>query len=57
MSALDQKVADMDARIREILYVIPNIIDPSVPLGPLVGAALALRKALRVPLYAKGSPY
>ena len=24
----------MDARIREILYVIPNIIDPSVPIGP-----------------------
>ncbi len=33
-AALDQKVADMDARIREILYVIPNIIDPSVPIGP-----------------------
>ena len=24
----------MDARIREIMYVIPNIIDPSVPIGP-----------------------
>ena len=33
-AALDQKVADIDARIREILYVIPNIIDPSVPIGP-----------------------
>ena len=31
---LDQSVSQMDARIREIMYVIPNIIDPSVPIGP-----------------------
>ena len=31
---LDQQVAEMDARIKEIMYVIPNIIDPSVPIGP-----------------------
>ena len=31
---LDAQVAQADARIREILYVIPNIIDPSVPIGP-----------------------
>ena len=30
---LDQSVSQMDARIREIMYVIPNIIDPSVPIG------------------------
>ena len=31
---LDQSISQMDARIREIMYVIPNIIDPSVPIGP-----------------------
>ena len=29
---LDQSISQMDARIREIMYVIPNIIDPSVPI-------------------------
>ena len=33
-AALDQSISQMDARIREIMYVIPNIIDPSVPIGP-----------------------
>ena len=32
--ALDAQVAENDARIREIMYTIPNIIDPSVPIGP-----------------------
>ena len=30
---LDAKVAEIDAQILEIMYVIPNIIDPSVPIG------------------------
>jgi len=34
MAALDVKVAELDARIREIMLIIPNIIDPSVPVGP-----------------------
>ena len=34
----------------------PTVNADTLP-PPLVGAALALRKALRVPLYAKGSPY
>ena len=33
-AALDAQVAQDDARIREIMYTIPNIIDPSVPIGP-----------------------
>ena len=33
-AALDAQVAENDARIREIMYTIPNIIDPSVPIGP-----------------------
>ena len=33
-AALDAQVAQNDARIREIMYTIPNIIDPSVPIGP-----------------------
>ena len=33
-AALDAQIADNDARIREIMYTIPNIIDPSVPIGP-----------------------
>ena len=31
--SLDAKVAEIDAKILEIMYVIPNIIDPSVPIG------------------------
>ena len=34
MSALDADLAKVDARIREIMLTIPNIIDPEVPLGP-----------------------
>ena len=30
---LDAKRAEIDAKILEIMYVIPNIIDPSVPIG------------------------
>ena len=31
--ALDTDLAELDRKIREIMYVIPNIIDPSVPVG------------------------
>ncbi len=31
---LDAEQAKLEARIREILYAIPNIIDPAVPIGP-----------------------
>ncbi len=31
--ALDTELAELDQKIREIMYVIPNIIDPSVPVG------------------------
>ncbi len=34
MTALDAELAKVDARIREIMLTIPNIIDPEVPLGP-----------------------
>ena len=34
MAALDAELAKVDARIREIMLTIPNIIDPEVPLGP-----------------------
>ena len=34
MAALDADLAKVDARIREIMLTIPNIIDPEVPLGP-----------------------
>ncbi|MBR4953361.1 MAG: serine--tRNA ligase, partial [Oscillospiraceae bacterium] len=30
---LDAKQAELEAKIQEIMYVIPNIIDPSVPIG------------------------
>jgi seryl-tRNA synthetase len=33
-AALDQKAQELDQKILEIMYVIPNIIDPSVPIGP-----------------------
>ena len=33
-AALDAQIAENNARIREIMYTIPNIIDPSVPIGP-----------------------
>ena len=33
-AALDAQIAQDDVRIREIMYTIPNIIDPSVPIGP-----------------------
>ena len=31
---LDALQAELEGKIRDILYVIPNIIDPSVPIGP-----------------------
>ncbi|MBE6558841.1 MAG: serine--tRNA ligase [Ruminococcaceae bacterium] len=34
MAALDADIQKLDARIREIMLTIPNIIDPSVPIGP-----------------------
>ncbi len=34
MAALDADIQKLDARIREIMRTIPNIIDPSVPIGP-----------------------
>ncbi|MBR3690595.1 MAG: serine--tRNA ligase [Eggerthellaceae bacterium] len=30
---LDAKQAELEAKIQDIMYVIPNIIDPSVPIG------------------------
>lgn len=33
MAALDEKMADLGAKIRERMLVIPNIIDDSVPVG------------------------
>jgi seryl-tRNA synthetase len=33
-AALDAKQDELETRIRDIMYVIPNIIDPSVPIGP-----------------------
>ncbi|MCD7880248.1 MAG: serine--tRNA ligase [Clostridiales bacterium] len=32
--ALLAKQSELDAKVREIMLVIPNIIDPSVPIGP-----------------------
>ncbi|MDD6024120.1 MAG: serine--tRNA ligase [Oscillospiraceae bacterium] len=34
LSALEQQQTADEARIREIMLTIPNIIDPSVPIGP-----------------------
>ncbi|MBQ9780877.1 MAG: serine--tRNA ligase [Clostridia bacterium] len=34
MAALDAEIQNLDARIREIMLTIPNMIDPSVPIGP-----------------------
>ena len=31
--ALDAEIAELDGKILDIMYVIPNIIDPSVPIG------------------------
>ena len=31
---LDARQTELEGKIRDILYVIPNIIDPSVPIGP-----------------------
>ncbi|MBR2086789.1 MAG: serine--tRNA ligase, partial [Oscillospiraceae bacterium] len=33
MEALGKSEAELDAKVREIMMVIPNIIDPSVPIG------------------------
>jgi seryl-tRNA synthetase len=33
-AALDVRTQELEAKIREIMYTIPNIIDPSVPIGP-----------------------
>jgi len=34
LAALDKTVAELDEKIRHIMLQIPNIIDPSVPIGP-----------------------
>lgn len=34
LSTLDEKLAGLGARIREIMLTIPNMIDPDVPIGP-----------------------
>ena len=34
LKELEEKEAQLDEKIREIMLVIPNIIDPSVPIGP-----------------------
>ena len=33
-AALDARQSQLEAQIRDIMYTIPNIIDPSVPIGP-----------------------
>ena len=33
IAANDEKINEVEARIREIMLAIPNIIDPSVPIG------------------------
>ena len=33
LAALEQKEAELNAKVTEIMMVIPNIIDPSVPIG------------------------
>ena len=33
LTALENKQAELEARIQEIMYTLPNIIDPSVPIG------------------------
>ena len=34
LTALENKQVELEARIQEIMYTLPNIIDPSVPIGP-----------------------
>ena len=34
MAALEAEIEASSARIQEIMYTIPNMIDPSVPIGP-----------------------
>ena len=34
LTALENKQAELEVRIQEIMYTLPNIIDPSVPIGP-----------------------
>lgn len=34
MAELDKKQAELEDQIREIMYTIPQMIDPSVPIGP-----------------------
>ena len=34
LTALENKQAQLEERIQEIMYTLPNIIDPSVPIGP-----------------------
>lgn len=34
LKELEEKEAQLDEKIREIMLVIPNMIDPSVPIGP-----------------------
>ncbi|MGM9625808.1 MAG: serine--tRNA ligase [Eubacteriales bacterium] len=43
-AALEQKETELAARIREIMMVIPNIIDPSVPIGPDDSANVELER-------------
>ena len=33
LAALEEKEKDLEARIKKIMMTIPNIIDPSVPIG------------------------
>ncbi len=34
LTALENKQTELEARIQEIMYTLPNMIDPSVPIGP-----------------------
>ena len=43
-AAREQKETELAARIREIMMVIPNIIDPSVPIGPDDSANVELER-------------
>ena len=33
LAELEAKEAELDERVKEIMMIIPNIIDPSVPIG------------------------
>ena len=44
LAELEQKEAELEAEIHKIMLVIPNIIDPSVPIGPDDSANVELER-------------